>query len=953
MTRCMNRGFERKKRPFPVLPLLTITTILLLGFGLRMWNIDAYSFWSDEGLTPLRSGYSVPDILRNVILIQGHVTKDTHPAFFYLVIHFTRQLFGDTDFAFRYPSVLFSMLLMALLYRFGRKLASPQLGLIIAFLMAINPLHVWYANEARMYAIYSFLAAAASYMLWRAISITNDTKRESILDLFRQRQLPRFYRYLIGYGVLAGLALYTNYTAVFLIAAQGLIWAWLFWKRGHLRDILVPALLVIVIALPNVGDTIPRLFNGTEANFFFVPPIIMIQDVFRFFSLGLTFNYGQITLGFFTIVGATLTLIGTIAAKDNMTRIFLLSYLFAVVFGLMAGQFIKPMYQGARHIMVGSPAFVIVAGMGLYWIWGQTRRKNAVPVPLKFLLAGALTIAALFGPLHSLVNYYSNPTFAKDDFRGLIQFVERSAGPNDAIVYNNAVLLPLHEHYQTRNDTQLTASPTYPFQAQAVSASELTTIASQVDHIWFITDPPTDKRDAAGAAKVWLDENLGASEIFPFQARTTALNVILYRALSPYQDTLPETAVSLNQSWADNVTLSGLELFPPAEASNLMNVDLYWQGPIDIANIDLSLLRFSILGPDGSEWAVINHSLLSEDSDLNTQTNQLIRTSYLIELPEGLPPASYQLVVQGLDANSNPLPNHQTSANLILSSSIVAQFDQPLLQYENGIQLNEVELADNLVKPGHNLPLTLFWSLPQEVTEPDEFAYELIVIDENGDQLRNDAGILGPDWLANWPINTAVRENSSIYIRPESEPGEYRLQIQLREGETLLNRATRIPFSRSNQPQTIGEFTIEPWPLNTEMPSFETAVSAQFDPFITLPGYDLEQTDSQIDLTLYWQTDQQPDNNYLLFIHIVDEASEIVQQVDQVPVTGLRPTGGWRPDEVLIDNYSIPLSSELTAGTYEIRLGFFHPESATRLPVLVDDVQQPNNQLVLTTITIP
>ena len=95
--------------------LVWLVGILLLGYALRIANIDAFSFWTDEGLTPLRSSYPLSLILRNQIIIQDVVTIATHPPLFYLMIHFSRQLFGETDFAFRYPSLLASVLTIALL----------------------------------------------------------------------------------------------------------------------------------------------------------------------------------------------------------------------------------------------------------------------------------------------------------------------------------------------------------------------------------------------------------------------------------------------------------------------------------------------------------------------------------------------------------------------------------------------------------------------------------------------------------------------------------------------------------------------------------------------------------------------------------------------------------------------------------------------------------------------
>jgi hypothetical protein len=72
----------RNPRLWRLLLLITI----LLAFGLRVHQLDDFGFWLDEGLTPLRSSYSVPDILSNRITIQEGVTRDTHPPFYYLLI---------------------------------------------------------------------------------------------------------------------------------------------------------------------------------------------------------------------------------------------------------------------------------------------------------------------------------------------------------------------------------------------------------------------------------------------------------------------------------------------------------------------------------------------------------------------------------------------------------------------------------------------------------------------------------------------------------------------------------------------------------------------------------------------------------------------------------------------------------------------------------------------------
>lgn len=987
----MRQGKQEERRPFTPHLLILISAILLVGFGLRVWHIDTFSFWSDEGLTPLRSGYPLAQILRNDIVIQGKVTKDTHPAFFYLIISGTRRLFGESDFAFRYPSVLANVLLIALLVQFGRRLASWRLGVVAAFFLATNPLHIWYSNEARMYAIYALLMGGATYMLWQAMCL-NARQMTPISTLLRERKVTPFYKYLLGYGLLAGLALYTHYTAVFLIAAQGLFWLWLFRRRGQGWIMWVCLGIAIVAAIPLVPYTIPRLFRGTEADFYFVPPIIMLQDVFRFFSLGVTFTFEGVVLGFFTAVYFLLAALGVWAAKKTSTRLLLLTYLFAVVFGLMAGQFIKPMYQGARHIMVGSPAFVLLMSWGLVWLWEkgsikqliiniqqlsindeqltvngqqstvnnqrltvnsqQSTSKNSQftihnsqrPSIVFAILFWVTTAVALYGPIHALTNLYTANQFAKDDLRSVAQFVDQIAGANDAVVYNDAVLLPLHRHYQTRDELLVTASPTYPKYAANVSPQELTQLSQQVDHIWFVTHPP--ERDKTGIAKGWLDENLGVIETFPFHARNTELNVVGYRTGSPYVNQLPDEASQIEQAWNNFGTLAAVEVMPPAADGRSTAVDLYWQQ----MNQPNATLRFALIGPEQQEWAVINQPLLPDNVQLDWGYEGLVRTSYVLPLPEGMPPGTYTLSVQPL-VDEFPIGEATAVHTLNLETAVVTTASDGI-QFENDVTLYNVQLADLSVRPGHNLPLSLFWQIPTTTASGAELVYELRVVDDAGQTLRQDENRVGPDWFSAWDGETAVRENNSIYIYPEAAPGEYEIELRVRQGERWLERQSWWPFG-NGRAITIGKFTVEPWPLNTEMPSFEQPIGADFGGFVTLVGMDFEERPSTLDFTLHWQTHTPPDNNYLIFVHLVNDAGEIVSQIDQIPVSGLRPTGGWRAGEVLVDSYQLPLPPDLPMGVYDGRIGLYLPDSFTRMPITLNGQPQPNDQLELFSVEIP
>jgi len=292
--------------------LIPLLLIMLFAFFLRLYMVDASSFWTDEGLTPLRSGYDISRILSNEVEIQGVIGKDTHPPLYYLLIHVSHQLFGETDFAYRYPSVLFGLLLVPLLFQFGRRLHGWQLGLLVAGLTAVNPTHIYYAREARMYTLFVLLAAAGSYTLWRAIQMR------------RQRhKLPA----LLGlYLLWMGLAFYTHYTAVFLIAAQSLFWLWLLWQAGYKKLIGGTAVIALLLSLPLIVVMIPRLYAPPEADFSLVNPFIMLHDITRGFGIGITVDFKQPLVKLLDAIYAALLLAGIYAAKRWRTRFFLLSY---------------------------------------------------------------------------------------------------------------------------------------------------------------------------------------------------------------------------------------------------------------------------------------------------------------------------------------------------------------------------------------------------------------------------------------------------------------------------------------------------------------------------------------------------------------------------------------------------------------------------------------------------
>ncbi len=921
-----------------------VVFIILLAVGLRLHNAELFSFWTDEGLTPLRSGYSIPQILSNKVIIQEGITNDTHPPLFFLIIHFSRQLIGETDFAYRYLPAMAGVLLVPLLAQIGKEMRGAWLGVVVAGLTAVNPLQIWYANEARMYTLAILLVSGASYVLWRLIKRAQSDGQLTSQLIIRQ---------LLLYLLLAGLAVYTLYTAVLLIVGQGVFWLLLLWRQGHKRLLGGTAVLALLIAAPLVPYTIPRLFVGTEANFYYVSPWIMLQDVVRFFALGRSVNFQEGGIILLNVGAFLLLMLGLWGAKVEWQRPFLLVWLLSLVFGLMIGSFLfKPMYQGVRHIMLGSPAFLLLVGHGILVLaerWHQTNRVAGLL--WRIGLAGGLAIVTM-GPAIALNNYF-NGRFGKDDFRSLIEFVEAEAGGNDVLVYNNAILLPLHDHYQRRNDLAVTASPVYPTWADT-SPAQLAELAQTYDRIWFVTDPPADRRDDNGVVQQWLEDELLLVGSTFFASQTVEVRTRVYDTMPVQVANLPANSRSLNGHWQTYPQLVGMawQVAEPVTQPAIW-LDLFWQGsPPETTNG----LRFELMGPDGrSIWQQMQTAV-----DLGNQpwhVAGLNRRSYVIPVPAGLPPGSYTVLVQPLQLSEIPqiLGEPMPVGELVIAADTTSRTDWPAEParaiFENGVVLKAIALADTAVRPGHSLPLTLFWQMdgPSSLTE---LQYDLAVVAADGTVLRQQHGLPGANWLTEWQPGQRLREPSGLYFAPDTLPGTYQLELRLAQGdERVQGRPFWWPMYRESV--AIGTVEVTPWPLETSLPEGVTVVEAQFGDAIQLYGYDLAVEPATLRLTLHWQSIAAPDRDWAVFVHLVDTAGEIVAQRDVVPVEGLRPTSGWRVSEQIADVHLLPLPPDLPAGQYHIRVGLFEPGSFLRPFVSLNNQPQPDNQLILTELTLP
>jgi hypothetical protein len=394
-----------------------------------------------------------------------------------------------------------------------------------------------------------------------------------------------------------------------------------------------------------------------------------------------------------------------------------------------------------------------------------------------------------------------------------------------------------------------------------------------------------------------------------------------------------------------------------------MWIELFWEISGE-PQPDLQL-RFALRDIDGENWLdasqPANLPTLSEASE-----SLLSRVNYGLEIPAGIPPGSYDLLLQPWDkSDDSQLAEWLHLATVEIASSDLwhSDIDWPFKKYGRLIfgdtltLLGAVPAAQD-VRPGHALPLSLYWQAGVGAATPADLRYQLDLVGPGGSILHTKTKTPGPAWLTpdEWPEEAVILEQAGLFIPADASPGQYQLRWRLMSGEeTIPGRPPWRPWSGdSNHLRTI---TVTAWPLETTLPQEVPLVEVSFGSAIQLYAYDLESEQvsagGALDLTLFWQALNTSDRSYHVFVHLVDSGNEsIVAQSDRIPVDWLRPTNGWRPGEVLADKHRLVLPPDVAPGEYHLYVGFYDPNDATRLPVVISGKQDHEDRLQIQTIRV-
>ncbi|OYD95662.1 hypothetical protein CDG76_12040 [Nostoc sp. 'Peltigera membranacea cyanobiont' 210A] len=214
-----------------------IVVLLMVGIFFRFFNLDRKVYWHDETFTSLRiSGYTSNEAKQQIFngriinkesfakfqspnmekglrdtIISLEVDDPQHPPLYYILARFWVGIFGNSVTVIRSLSAFISLLIFPSIYWLCRELfkASAWVSEVAIALLAISPIHLVYAQEAREYILWIVTILVCSASLLRALRLESKDRVLRILNWGM-------------YAVTLALSLYTFLFSGFVVVAHGI-----------------------------------------------------------------------------------------------------------------------------------------------------------------------------------------------------------------------------------------------------------------------------------------------------------------------------------------------------------------------------------------------------------------------------------------------------------------------------------------------------------------------------------------------------------------------------------------------------------------------------------------------------------------------------------------------------------------------------------------------------------
>lgn len=912
--------------------LLLWGLVLALAFAVRLYRIDAQPVWWDESYSWSLAKMSLWEMVQAT-------AKDVHPPLYYALLHFWVQAVGESEYALRFPSAMANMATIALVIVFAARVAGTGVATLGGLFAALAPLWVHYAQEARAYTLETLIAFLATVVLYR------------LLVSFESgplRAVPR--RLWLAYISLAAVALWVDYFPVLvLIAHSAFVGLWFLVKRPpeakrFLLRWCAAQLAIAALYLPWAGFAVAQITGYGFGNVSAPSLWDQIVHTWRSFIVGtghrsiLTVHetlpptleapllLGTLALLIAGLVPLIFQRAGLRLSERRGAVVFLLASFALPVLAFFAVLTVRPFYH-PRYILVATPGlYVLLAAAAV--VLGQWRRW-ALP------LASAWCVIAFVA---GLVAFHTNPEFAKQDARPVLQFIGTQLTGKDLIIWETPH--PFLYYYN------LPADQTFFLADWVATPDHLAEIVQGKRRVFWVS---------------WLVGGTDPWRLVPFLMEKhghQAGEVVFPWFLVRWYDLDEDPRFSLGDlqplgiQFGDFVELEAAAFGGEGDTLELSSGSSGWvvvrwrslrRPPSDLKfSVQVRDERGHVVGQDdrflfNRRWSTARF----------WKPGDIVYGFATPRITPGTPPGRYSVEISLYQQNL-----HSTTEEWSEVGAVAQQRGRPVLgtleivppatpaspealpvhfRFDQRPVFGPVELVGYEVggaaggslpivsrRSGEEVPVALFWHARQAPQR--DLAFTLDLVDANGEvRARATAPpARGRFPTSQWRAGETLTDWRELVLPAGLSPGTYRLRLLGEEGD----------------PVDLAQVHVLDRPRSFAPPTPQQRRQATLGDFAELLGFDIEGTPrpgQPFSVVLYWRALGPAPERYAVFVHFSDAQERIWAQHDGQPLEGQAPTTGWAPGEVLADRHTLRLPPETPPGTYTIYMGLYDPLTGQRL----------------------
>ena len=397
---------------------------------LRLFRLGQNSLWADE----VASARIVILPFFEIPAVALHGSAFEPPVYFWL-LHAVSSVFGTSETALRALSAAAGILTVPVTWLLVRDLTGRQTSAtIVAFLLATNPLHVWYSQEARPYSV-ALLFGLGSLL---CVRLAIRTGRGAAW---------------IGYAALGALATLSHVVAIVLPAVAA-VWVALDARRWEVVSkfaaasvglllLIAPFLIALAGSIePGSTGSAPRPLTGLEApyslltyvaGYSFGPSVREIQN------LGWRVAIERHLIQ--TIVAATtlVAIIALVLRARSRTVWHLGALLVLPLAAALLGSATTTKAYNVRYALPALIGFLGLTGVAAAELKPAARRA----------VVGALLLVSLWAD----VQWFFVPAYWKEDSRAAVACLSDEVGANGRVAVTPRYMRGVLDYYARRAGT--------------------------------------------------------------------------------------------------------------------------------------------------------------------------------------------------------------------------------------------------------------------------------------------------------------------------------------------------------------------------------------------------------------------------------------------------------------------------------------------------------------------